>query len=247
MFSFEGDFKTRPKVSLGGASRKVRNGALLCPRLCLMVCFVPRLSCCLVLSLFLTPGHHKREQLWLRFNTGGKNPPLLMGFFLISLVLCCGPFFFLPPLNQATHPLPGLYCRKDCGKRGNSSLARPPCKQSGLLWLVAPLEQFVSRWRREGLGDLLSFVSKANGLRGPPSLEGWASSLTPLETDANCWGRLHSREWGLLGHRFSIPVNLSCAGWVAVNCLLYRTIESPSVYWWKRNETIYLDLADWTR
>lgn len=24
MFSFEGDFKTRPKVSLGGASRKVR-------------------------------------------------------------------------------------------------------------------------------------------------------------------------------------------------------------------------------
>lgn len=26
MFSFEGDFKTRPKVSLGGASRKVRAG-----------------------------------------------------------------------------------------------------------------------------------------------------------------------------------------------------------------------------
>lgn len=31
MFSFEGDFKTRPKVSLGGASRKVRDAACLSP------------------------------------------------------------------------------------------------------------------------------------------------------------------------------------------------------------------------
>lgn len=31
MFSFEGDFKTRPKVSLGGASRKVRAA---CERQC---------------------------------------------------------------------------------------------------------------------------------------------------------------------------------------------------------------------
>lgn len=33
MFSFEGDFKTRPKVSLGGASRKVRAGLAGLPRL----------------------------------------------------------------------------------------------------------------------------------------------------------------------------------------------------------------------
>lgn len=33
MFSFEGDFKTRPKVSLGGASRKVSPAACLSPAL----------------------------------------------------------------------------------------------------------------------------------------------------------------------------------------------------------------------
>lgn len=173
MFSFEGDFKTRPKVSLGGASRKVRNGARLCPRLRLTVSLVPRLPCCRVLSLFLPPGHQKRKQLWLRFNTGEKK--ILLSWwvsFWFPWFCVVGFFFFLTPLNQATHPLPGFYCSKDCGKRGNSSLARPPCKRSGLLWLVAPREQSVARRRRVGLGDLLSFLCKGKVLRGPPSLEG---------------------------------------------------------------------------
>lgn len=59
MFSFEGDFKTRPKVSLGGASRKVRIGACVSVFVCVSVSLVPSLPCLYVFIVIFTVGPSK--------------------------------------------------------------------------------------------------------------------------------------------------------------------------------------------
>lgn len=249
MFSFEGDFKTRPKVSLGGASRKVRDAACLSPCLCLCLGFSrPAFG---VTGIYLFHfiffsyrwAFKKWEQLWLRLPREEKasSPHDALIFYLLASIYL-SPFLLKSGPTQA-----GTW-----GTRKHL-LRSPPLQASFFGWGTPPSTSPHQRAPEVSRGRTqrpLEHPYEGNFLGLTPR-ELVGNGLTRPYSNACRWGASNPpRSCTALVFLLRVYIQAACEQQLIARSSrllnLLAFIDGSGSFRSCWSEMVYLGLADWT-